>query len=225
MTVQPDLAADASDSSPQTDAVADAFHQRYYGNRRRTWNNTFWLGHKVCKSVTDLWVYQELVYTIRPGAIVETGTAHGGSALYLASLCDLLGHGHVISVDVKAPPAIEHPRITWLTGSSVAPGSIDAVRQFVRNAGDGPVMVILDSDHSYTHVSRELALYAPLVTPGSYLIVEDTNINGHPVLPAFGPGPAEAVAAFLPEHPEFTVDTTCEKFFFSFNPGGYLRRT
>jgi len=67
-------------------------------------------------------------------------------------------------------------------------------------------------------------MYAPLVTPGSYLIVEDTNINGNPVYPEFGPGPMEAVQEFLPEHPEFEVDRECEKFGLTFNPSGYLRR-
>ncbi|MFT4038205.1 MAG: CmcI family methyltransferase [Thermomicrobiales bacterium] len=205
-------------------AAVDEFHQQYYDDRRRTWNNTYWMGHLVCKAVTDLWVYQELVTSIRPTAIIETGSAFGGSALFLASLCDLNGQGRVISVDVKPPPPVEHARITWLTGSSVAPGIVAAVQQFVHEQAEGQVMVILDSDHRYDHVLREMVAYAPLVTSGSYMIVEDTNINGRPVRPEFGPGPAEAVAAFLPDHPEFAVDPDCEKFLFTFNPGGYLRR-
>ena len=83
---------------------------------------------------------------------------------------------------------------------------------------------ILDSDHTEAHVSRELELLAPYVTPGSYLIVEDTNINGHPTYPTFGPGPYEAVSTFLRAHPEFVVDTAREKFLMTFNPGGFLRR-
>jgi len=82
--------------------------------------------------------------------------------------------------------------------------------------------VILDSDHSRDHVLDELRLYAPLVTSGSYVIVEDTNINGHPVLPQFGPGPMEALDEFLRESDEFSIDDQREKFFLTFNPRGFL---
>jgi len=85
-------------------------------------------------------------------------------------------------------------------------------------------LVILDSDHSKAHVLQEMELYAPMISVGSYLIVEDTNLHGHPVLPEFGPGPMEAVAEFLPKNPDFIVDRSREKFFMTFNPGGYLKR-
>ena len=86
------------------------------------------------------------------------------------------------------------------------------------------VMVILDSDHTRDHVLAELRAYAPIVTPGQYLVVEDSNINGHPVFPGFGPGPMEALQAFLAETGEFEVDRSREKFLVTFNPGGYLRK-
>ncbi len=86
------------------------------------------------------------------------------------------------------------------------------------------MLVDLDSDHRKPYVSKELHLYSPLVTPGSYPIVEDTHFNGHPILPKFGPGPGEAVAEFLPTHPEFQPGASREKFGMTFNPGGYLRR-
>jgi cephalosporin hydroxylase len=86
------------------------------------------------------------------------------------------------------------------------------------------VLVILDSDHSREHVLDELRLYAGLVTPGSYLVVEDTNVNGHPVFAEHGPGPMEALEAFLAETDEFEVDATREKFFLTFNPRGFLRK-
>ncbi len=85
-------------------------------------------------------------------------------------------------------------------------------------------MVILDSDHSQAHVARELEILAPYVTPDSYLIVEDTNINGHPTYPSFGPGPFEALERFIADHPEFVVDSSREKFLLTFNPKGFLRR-
>ncbi len=85
-------------------------------------------------------------------------------------------------------------------------------------------MVVLDSDHSKENVLNELRMYDALVTENSYLIVEDTNINGHPALPEFGSGPMEAVEEFLKENKTFDVDKNKEKFFLTFNPRGYLKR-
>ena len=85
--------------------------------------------------------------------------------------------------------------------------------------------MILDSNHAMPHVLQECRVYSEFVTPGSYLIVEDTNINGHPVFPHSGPGPMEAVRAFLAENPDFHADRSREKYLLSFNPGGFLRRT
>lgn len=85
-------------------------------------------------------------------------------------------------------------------------------------------MVVLDSDHSADHVTKELSIYSQFVSQGCYLVVEDTNINGHPVLPEFGPGPAEALEEFLAGNGQFTVDESREKFLLTFNPKGYLRR-
>jgi len=86
------------------------------------------------------------------------------------------------------------------------------------------VMVILDSNHDKDHVLNELRSYNRFVTKGSYLIVEDTDFNGHPVLPDYGPGPMEAVKAFLSENKDFEVDKSREKFFLTFNPRGYLKK-
>ncbi|NWG00777.1 MAG: class I SAM-dependent methyltransferase [Thermoanaerobaculaceae bacterium] len=206
--------------------VVQRFHQLYYGTPEQTWKNTTWLGIPAAKCPLDLWVYQEILWETRPGLVVETGTAWGGSALFLASVLDCIGEGEVVTVDTKPDPAGTcrpvHPRVTYLTGSSTSAGVVEAVRQ--RAAAVERVMVILDSDHRYAHVVAELDLYAPLVTPGCYLIVEDTNVNGRPVAPNFGPGPAEAVADFLARNPGFAVDPSREKFMLTFNPGGYLRR-
>ncbi len=92
------------------------------------------------------------------------------------------------------------------------------------SAADGPVIVILDSDHSRDHVLAELRAYADIVTPGGYCIVEDTNVNNHPVLPHWGPGPMEAVDAFLAERDDFEIDPWRERFMLTMNPRGYLRR-
>jgi cephalosporin hydroxylase len=203
--------------------VVRPFHRLFYNSGNRTWSDTHWLGVPAQKCAFDLWVYQELLHELRPAVIVECGTANGGSALFLASICDLLEHGEVITVDIADEPGRpSHERITYLSGSSTEPEMVDRVKQLV--ASRAPVIVILDSDHSRDHVLNELRLYAPLVSSGSYLIVEDSNINGHPVVPDFGPGPAEAVTEFLSETDEFEIDRSREKFFLTFNPSGYLRK-
>jgi len=205
------------------DPTVDRFHGLYYDGAQTTWKNTFWLGTAVQKCPLDLWVYQELIVELRPELILETGTCAGGSALFLASMCDLVGRGEVVTVDIDPRPGRPaHPRITYLTGSSVDEAILAELRARVR--GKSPVIAILDSDHSREHVAAELSAYAPLVTAGSYLVVEDTNINGHPVLPEFGPGPREAVDAFLATNSAFEIDERREKFLMTFNPHGFLRK-
>src|SRR5438132_4143406 len=107
------------------------------------------------------------MHELEPDLIIETGTAQGGSALFLASICDLLGKGRIVSIDI-APRDDRplHPRITYLLGSSTSAPIADEVRTLARS--HRTVLVILDSDHSRDHVLRELAIYGELVTPGSY---------------------------------------------------------
>ncbi len=204
--------------------VVSAFHKLYYESQAETWTNTAWLGVRVLKCPLDLWVYQEILHEVEPDVIVETGTYLGGSALFLASLCQLMNRGRVITVDIEERTTRpKNERITYLHGSSVEDSVLNAVRSLIRPSDQ--VLVILDSDHSRGHVLGELRGYAPLVTNGSYLIVEDTNINGHPVEPSRGPGPMEAVTEFLRGNRDFVVDRSREKFLLSFNPGGFLRCT
>jgi cephalosporin hydroxylase len=203
---------------------AKSFSRYFYTRADVTWNNTQWLGVPLWKNPLDLWVYQEILWDVRPALIVETGTYRGGSAFYFASLCDLIGSGRIVTIDItgrKNRP--QHERIEYVKGSSVDDAALALVEERVASAG-GPVLVVLDSDHRKPHVDLELAAYHRFVTPGSYLIVEDTNINGHPVNPFFGPGPMEAVLEFLPDHPEFEIDATREKYMVTHNPKGYLRR-
>jgi cephalosporin hydroxylase len=205
--------------------IVNRFHKLYYDSNifGRSWGNTHWLGVRALKCPLDLWLYQEIIHELQPDLIVETGTAGGGSALFLASICDLVGNGAVVTIDIEAKEGRpRHPRITYLHGSSTAEGIVDEVRKLAERAGS--VMVVLDSDHNKDHVLVELSLYSRFVTPGSYLIVEDTNVNGHPVFPEHGPGPMEAVAEFLKEQKGFVVDKDKEKFFLTFNPNGYLRK-
>src|SRR5919112_6427329 len=126
------------------ETVADGFHRRYYdaGEGGGTWKDTRFLGVPTWKVPLDLWVYQELVWELRPGLIVETGTAHGGSALYLATLCQTIGHGEVGSVDIGHwPDRPAHPGLTYLTASSTDPQAVAQVAG--RAEGAGPVLVVL----------------------------------------------------------------------------------
>jgi len=203
--------------------VIDAYHVWYHRKGEETYNNTQWMGVEVQKSPLDMWVMQEILHEVKPDVLVEAGTYMGGSAFYFASLFDLMGHGRIVTVDIEDHPGKpQHPRITYLTGSSTSDEILARIKAAIQPGEK--VLVDLDSDHRKPHVLKELQLYSPLVTPGSYLIVEDTHFNGHPILPKFGPGPGEAVAEFLPSHPEFLPDLSREKFGMTFNPGGYLRR-
>jgi cephalosporin hydroxylase len=206
--------------------VVERFTEVYYEGALfgETRADTRWLGVRTDKCPLDLWIYQELLHELKPDLIVETGTAFGGSALYFASLCDLLGHGRVLTIDVQEQEGWpEHPRLEYFRGSSIAPETLEHVRR--RADAAETVLVVLDSDHRKEHVLEELRLYAPLVTPGSYIVVEDTILNGHPVSPEFGPGPMEATEEFLRAEPSFKSDRSREKLYLTFNPKGYLRRS
>jgi cephalosporin hydroxylase len=204
--------------------VEEEFHAKYYYSK--VWADTYFMGKKVFKCPNDLWIYQEILWETKPDVIIECGTFHGGSTLYYAKLFDMMGtDGKIITIDVDAMPDMpQHERITYLYGSSTSGEILEKVKELIK--GKSKIMVILDSDHSKDHVLKELELYHGFVTKGCYLVVEDSNINGHPVYSGFGqgPGPMEAMEAFLPGHPEFVTDKSKEKFMMSFNPNGYLKR-
>ena len=186
------------------------------------WTDTTWLGAQALKNPLDLWVYQEIMNETRPELIVETGTYRGGSAFYLASICDMLATGDVVSIDIEPlrEDYPEHPRITYLGGrSSTDPDVVADVRA---RAEGRRTLVILDSDHSQRHVEDELAEYAPLVHVGGYVIVEDSNIGQ--IRKDLLPGPLEAIEAYLARTDEFEIDRAREKFLITQNPNGYLRR-
>lgn len=209
---------------PLARLITGQFHRLYYTNARRTWfYSTTWLGAPILKNPFDIWIYQELIYRVRPDLIIECGTFEGGSAYYYAQLCELLGHGRVITIDTQ-PKASRptHPRLTYYLGSSTADATLEYLRSQI--APDDVVLVNLDSDHSRDHVLAEMRIYSKLVSLGSYLIVEDSNLHGHPVRPLHGPGPLEAIRQFLKENPAFEIDRGCEKHYLTFNPEGYLRR-
>jgi len=198
--------------------IIDDFHKLFYEQRGF---DTKWMGTEMGKYASDLLMYQEIIYDTKPDVIIECGTDKGGSALFFAHLFDLLGKGEVITIDIddKNPP--QHKRITHLVGKSTSKEIVEKVKERVQGKR---IMVILDSDHDKGNVLRELKAYHDLVSKGCYLIVEDSNVNGHPVYKNFGPGPFEAVEEFLKGNNDFKIDRSCERFLITTNPNGYLRR-
>ena len=204
---------------PESRDIISAFHDLYYNGlagEGRIYERTKWMGVACLKCPLDMWAYQEILHEVRPDLVIETGTHMGGSALFMAHILDLLGKGEIITIDTQTAVRPSHPRIRYVLGSSA---DETLVGDLLRGRSDEVRLVVLDSDHG-----EELELFSPFVTVGSYLIVEDTNINGHPTLPSHGPGPFEAVTTFLESHPEFVVDETREKFLMTFNPRGFLKR-
>jgi cephalosporin hydroxylase len=199
--------------------------------------NFTWLGRPVIQVPQDMMAMQEILWKVRPELVIETGVAHGGSAVFYASMLELAGRrGRVLGVDIDirehARAALDdHPmrsRIDLLQGSSIDPLVIDEVRR--RAEGKAPIVVVLDSNHTHDHVLAELRAYAPLVKKGSYLVVFDTLIEdlpddffaGRPWKK--GNSPKSAVREFLRETDRFVVDDDIDaKLLISVAPGGYLR--
>ena len=201
-------------------AAVSRAHDVFYASN--AWTQASWLGSQALKNPLDLWIYQEIMAETRPDVVVETGTYRGGSAYFLASVCDLLGEGEVVSIDIEAirDDYPQHSRITYLGGrSSTDPEVLAEVRE---RAEGRRTLIILDSDHSQSHVEAELDVYAPLVPVGCYLVVEDSNIGQ--IRKDLLPGPFEAVETFLASTSDFEIDREREKFLLTFNPSGYLKR-
>jgi cephalosporin hydroxylase len=212
---------------PSLPEVVDLYHRAFYDATERA-QKMSWLGIQTLQNPNDIWVIQELISRLKPDFLVETGTWKGGSAALWAMIQDQVNpRGRVITIDIEdlvddaTLPPISRRKVDFFLGSSTAP---DVVAEVARRVAGGRVMVLLDSDHHKPHVLAELRAYAPLVSVGSYIIVQDTNVNGHPVLPSFGAGPMEAVLEFLASDDRFESDRTQERLLFSMHPRGYLRR-
>jgi cephalosporin hydroxylase len=203
------------------DELKTAFVEAYW--RSLAWQQTTWLDRPVTNPPTDLVVYQEIVSQIRPDWIVEVGAGNGSRAHFLASICELLGHGRLVSIDDRhGAGRVEHPRISYV---DEVPASSEAVTQVRALTGDeSRSLVILGSRSGAMRIVQEFHAYAPLVPVGSYVVVENTVVNGHPVWPGYGAGPMEAVRRILATEGDFVQDTSCDKHALTFNPGGFLRR-
>ena len=209
-----------------TGSAGEAYFRWFYDHG--VWKDMYYRGRRILKLPSDLWNYQEILYEHDIHWVVETGTRHGGSALFFADL--LIQNevdGRVISMDVD-PTANQvgpHPRIEFMIADSTSAETAATVARMLP-PNRGPLMLILDSDHAAAHVLRELEVFTPLLQSGDYLVVEDTCVNGHPVRPEFGPGPYEAVAEFMQTHgAEFEHDRAREaKFGHTAAPRGYYLR-
>lgn len=211
---------------PSDEAVIARFTQIYH--TRNIHNRTSWLGVHTQENPCDLWAIQEIIGEVRPDVVIETGTYKGGGAVFYASVLALLGGtGRVITVDIKpqyeeaAGLKLFRDRVEFIEGSSVSEEVVGRIAAEIKGAR---VLVTLDSDHRMSHVLRELRLYSKFVSVGSYLIVQDTAHNGHPLRTTYGQGPMEALEEFLKENADFVRDASREKFLLTFHPKGYLKR-
>ncbi|MGH7268659.1 MAG: cephalosporin hydroxylase family protein [Candidatus Rokuibacteriota bacterium] len=201
-----------------------------------------WLGRPIIQLPEDLVRLQELVFTLQPDVIVETGVARGGGVIFYASLCKLLGRGRVVGIDVDVRPdsraAIEaHPLASYVTlieGGSTEPHVLAQVRARIGPADR--VFVVLDSNHAKEHVLAELDAYAPLVSPGSYIIAMDGIMGDLAGAPRSRPdwawnNPREAAIEFVAKHPEFVIEPPAFLFnegrvrtAVTYAAGGYIKR-
>jgi cephalosporin hydroxylase len=205
-----------------------AYHFWYYHNA--VWRKTSWMGVNTLKSPSDMWNYQEILFSLKPSVLIEFGTCHGGSALFFASVLRQIGKPFkLVSVDVDhslTSEATKHdPDIELLTTSSTDERVKSRLLQ-LRRQYPGPAFAILDSDHSKDHVLAEMISLRDVLTSGDYLIVEDSNVNGHPVLRSHGPGPYEASEEYFSRFPnDYRRDSQREKKFgFTFSTNGFLVR-
>lgn len=204
------------------------YHAWYYDTR--VWNNVTFLGIKTLKSVSDMWNYQEILWELKPSLIVEFGTRFGGSALYFEMILASINMRHrVLSVDISHEHVNDrvfaNPHIELFRTSSTDSAVACRIRE-LRAEYPGGVFFILDSDHTKEHVLSELLLLREVTQASDYVIVEDSNVNGHPVWPHFGPGPYEAIQEYFQRYPnDYEVDTRREqKFGFTFAVNGFLVR-
>ena len=194
-----------------------------------------WLGIPIIQYPSDIMMMQELIWKVRPDVIVETGFAHGGSAVFYGSILELLGRGKVVSVEIEIRKYNEvainsHPmshRLEQVVGSSTD----QAVNEEVKNriGENKKVLVTLDSNHSHDHVLRELELYSPLVSDDSYIVAMDGLQRYVDDIPRgkaewAEDNPHTAIHDFLASHPEWEVDPHYNRLMITSNPDAFLRR-
>jgi cephalosporin hydroxylase len=188
-----------------------------------------WMGIPTRKMITDVWIYQEIIFETKPDIIIEIGSFYGGSTLFIAQMLELIGSGEVVSIDISHDFFMaSHPRIRKITADC---SDANVIEEVTRISKGKKVMVIHDGDHNSSAVERDLKLYAPLVTPGMYLIIEDGVVDLlNPQYSKIGKaypngGPLKAARSFLNDMGEqFELDMRRERFILTTNPNGYLKR-
>lgn len=201
-----------------------------------------WMGRPIIQLPEDMIRIQEVMFTVKPDVILETGVAHGGSLIFYASICKAMEHGRIIGIDIEIRPhnraAIEaHPLKPWITlieGGSTAPDTIAAAKRLI--APDERCLVILDSNHSKQHVLDELEAYCGLVSVGSYIVACDGIMGAVAGGPRTAPdwtwnNPTEAAKEFAASHPEFMIEQPAFPFnegmvkeMVTYWPGAWLKR-
>jgi len=194
-----------------------------------------WLGVPIIQFSNDIIMMQELIWKTRPDVIIECGLAHGGSALFYASLLEIIGKGNVIGIDVDIRQYNKiviqnHPlshRVKMIEGSSISQPTINKVKKMVLESTK--VMVILDSNHSKEHVMNELNLYKNFVTTGCYLVVMDGIQKFVWDMPSGkkewkNDNPLDAIEEFLEKNSNFEVDSHFERLKMTANPKGFLKK-
>jgi len=191
--------------------------------QERIMEKTTYFGIQTLKSPMDFWVYQEIIFDTRPDVIIEIGNHCGGGTLALAHICDSLGSGRVIGLDISHAKVTElvekHPRITLIEGDACS--SFERVKSLVGE--NERVLVIEDSSHTYENTLKVLQVYSGLIKAGDYFIVED-SICHHGLEIGPSPGPFEAIETFARANSLFEIDRNRESFLITWNPKGYLRR-
>jgi cephalosporin hydroxylase len=210
--------------------IVEQFYKVYYEPERL---KTSFLGIASLQYPTDNWAMQEIISEIKPDFIVETGTNAGGTALFYATILEKVNdQGKILTVDVHEhdPRVVNFPmwkeRVEFFLGSSVAPEVVEKISSRVRGK---KVLVTLDSLHTKEHVLKEMNLYWQLVSLNSYLVVQDTQLMGHPIPLSIythegKEGPWEAVQEFVTTNKNFIIDRSRERFLLTANPSGYLKR-
>lgn len=181
-----------------------------------------YFGVQAVKNPGDAWIYQEIVTAMQPDVIIEVGVKHGGGSLMMAHLCDLMGKGQVIGVDITLnlvhQKVFDHPRITLLEGDACA--MFEQVKSMI--GPEDRVLIVEDSAHSYQNTINVLNTYSPLIRVGDYFIVED-SINYEGVFPNQDFGVANAITEFVNQG-NFVPDRTKEPYVITWNPRGFLKR-